>query len=104
MAVHHLVNGSRHCGHRRLPDRISARHAYSLLALSREAACSSWRHACGSRRRLQALVAIGQRPSYLASELGISEPRIKWLLRGETRRLPAATHESVCALYSQLWD
>jgi hypothetical protein len=103
MTVHKLVNSSRHRGCRELPDRVGAAQARRLLAVT-TAGCGQWRNACGSRRRLQALVALGHPPSVLASQLGISSPCMRRLLKAETQRVNISFHDRASALYRFLWD
>jgi DNA-binding CsgD family transcriptional regulator len=103
MTVYGLLNGSRHQGHRQLPDRIGAAQAQRLLAIS-IAGCGPWRNACGVRRRLQALVALGHPPARLARELGISQQCVRRLLQAETRRVRLSLHTGVSELYGRLWN
>jgi hypothetical protein len=103
MTVHKLMNGCQHRGGRELPDRIGAAQARRLLAAT-VGECGQWRNACGSRRRLQALVALGHPPVALARSLGISPPCLRRLLQAETQRVKITLHSSVSALYGQLWD
>lgn len=103
MTVHKLVNGTQNRGCRELPDRIGAAQARRLLAVT-TGGCGQWRNACGSRRRLQALVALGHPPSVLASRLGISSPCLRRLLKAETQRVKIGFHARATALYGLLWD
>ena len=94
------------CGRSRpghMPDRISTTHARRLLAV-RTQSCGQRRNACGSRRRLQALVALGHPPAELARQVGISRPRLRRILHGETQHVSTAVHRDICALYDQLWN
>jgi hypothetical protein len=103
MTVHNLVNG---CRARNLsaPGRIGSTQARQILAVTPETAGVHRRNACGSRRRLQALVALGHSPARLAGQLGISPPRMRRLLHGQTQTVSSATHLTVCTLYSHLWS
>jgi len=103
MTVHNLVNG---CQPRKQPppQRIGSGQARGLLAVTPEAAGADRRSASGSRRRLQALVALGHSPAGLAGQLGISQPRMRRLLHGQTRSVSTATHATVCRLYSRMWN
>ena len=85
------------------PDRISTTQARRLLA-ARTQSCGQRRNACGSRRRLQALVALGHPPADLARQVGVSQPRLRRILSCETQRVSSAVHRDVCALYDQLWN
>jgi DNA-binding CsgD family transcriptional regulator len=72
-------------GARHMPNRIGKSQAKRLLAIT-SGSCGR-RNACGSRRRLQALVAVGYTPAELARRLAISPPRLRRLLYGETGRV-----------------
>jgi hypothetical protein len=101
--VRNLISGCQRQRSQHLADRIGSAQAQRLLAVG-PATCGDWRNACGSRRRLQALVAIGHLPAHLADLLEMSEPRVKRLLHSQTQRVSAITYVKVCALYRQLWD
>jgi hypothetical protein len=103
MTVHNVVNG---CRARNLaaPCRIGSTQARQILAATPETAGVHRRDACGSRRRLQALVALGHSPAHLARQIGISPPRMRRLLHGQTQAVSSATHLTICKLYSQLWN
>jgi len=103
MTVHNLVNG---CQSRNQPPpwRIGSAQARRILAVTPEAAGAERRGACGTRRRLQALVALGHSPANLGGELGISQPRMRRLLRGQAHTVSSATHGKVCQLYSRIWN
>ena len=58
--------------------------------------------ACGTRRRLQALVAIGYPKAQLARRLRLGPVQFKTLLRRD--KVTAATARAVQALYDDLWD
>jgi len=59
--------------------------------------------ATGTRRRLQALVAIGWSGRALAGRLGIEPAHLSRILRGR-RAVSAGTARGVRALYDELWD
>jgi len=103
MTVHNLVNG---CQARKqpAPRRIGSAQARRLLAVTPEGAGAERRSACGSRRRLQALVALGHSPACLASQLGISQPCMRRLVYGQTRSVSSTTHAMVSAVYRQMWN
>ena len=94
--VHGIMTG-------RTLDRIHASQARRLLAV-RTGSCGDRRNACGSRRRIQALVALGHPRAELARQLGISKPSLGRLLRGETQHVSTAVHRDVCGLYDKLWS
>lgn len=58
--------------------------------------------ATGTRRRLQALVAIGWPQSRLGQRLGVDPSNMNALLTRS--RVTAATARAVAALYDELWD
>jgi hypothetical protein len=58
--------------------------------------------ACGTHRRLQALIAIGHTQTSLATRLGMTPSNFGAMLRRE--QVTAATARAVRQLYDQLWD
>jgi hypothetical protein len=56
----------------------------------------------GTRRRLQALIAIGHRPADLAAQLGRSVANLRRTMTGA--RVTARTAQLVSDLYEQTWD
>jgi DNA-binding CsgD family transcriptional regulator len=100
--VRNLITGCQRQS-RQVPNRIGAAQAQRLLAI-RPATCGRRRNACGSRRRLQALVALGHSPAELARQLAISQPRLHRLLHGETQRVSTDIRRSVNGLYGRLWN
>ncbi len=103
MTVHYLVNGCRSRG-RPMPTRISSVQAQRLLAVPPTMIAGKCRDACGSRRRLRALVALGHSTAALANDLGISTPRVRRLLSGQTQSVSSSVYDKVCELYRQLWN
>src|SRR3984957_1394753 len=103
MTVHNLLNGCV-ARQRRLPDRISRSCAERLLAVTDLACIGARRNACGSRRRLQALVALGHSPAALARETGIPPQRLARLLRGQTQTVSTTDFAVVCGVYRELWN
>lgn len=103
MTVHHLLNGrSSQTG--QLPSRVGSAQASRLLALSLPAVPGGRRDSCGARRRLQGLVALGHCPTRLARQAGITSPRMRRLLAGQTRRVSPALHAAIADLYDQMWN
>jgi len=105
MTVYRLQHGEPAKG-RPVPDRIRAAHAEQLLAVTAAALqdAAARRDAAGTRRRLQALIAVGHPAVSLAAALGIS-PRVVWgILRGSTVTVSLEMHASVCVLYDKTWD
>lgn len=103
MTVHHLLNG-RSSLTGQIPHRVGSAQASRLLAVSPPAVAAGRRDACGARRRLQGLVALGQCPADLARQAGITSPRMRRLLAGQTRRVSPALHAAVADLYDQVWN
>lgn len=58
----------------------------------------------GTRRRLQALVAIGWTQSALARRLGILPASLPKIVHGDRPAIRVATRDAVQALYDDLWD
>ena len=61
------------------------------------------RDACGARRRIQALHAVGWPLADLCARLGWLAPRMTDLLT-HSATVRRDTHAAVCALYDALWD
>lgn len=100
--VHRLLHGSARCGGQ-LAHRMHAAPASRLLAVALPAV-PGVRDACGARRRLQGLVALGHCPAELARKAGITEARTHRLLTGQTRRVSPELHASVACVYEQIWN
>jgi hypothetical protein len=62
------------------------------------------RDATGTRRRLQALIALGYPAASLAHRLGADPRRVKCVVRGTTATVTSLMHAAVHDLYDQLWD
>jgi hypothetical protein len=103
MTVHYLLNGCR-SGRRPVPTRISSEMARRLLAVPSGGINGQTCDACGSRRRLRALVALGHSATSLAAELGMSPPRVRRLLAGHTQSVGLPLYTRVCDLYRRMWD
>lgn len=103
MTVHHLLNG-RSSLTGQLPHRVGSAQATRLLAVSPSTVTAGVRDACGARRRLQGLVALGHCPAELARQAGVTSPRIRRLLTGRTRRVSPALHAASADLYDQMWN
>jgi hypothetical protein len=87
-----------------VPARISSALAKRLLAVYPADLGAQGRDACGSRLRLRALVAVGHCATSLARKLGLSAPRVRRLLEGQTHRVSLSVHMEVCELYRRMWD
>lgn len=60
--------------------------------------------ATGTRRRLQAMAALGHRIDYINARLGLGPTGIGKVLSGERERVSASRARAVAALYEELWD
>lgn len=60
--------------------------------------------ATGTRRRLQAMAALGHRTDYITARLGIGPTGVAKVLTGTQDRVSAARARAVAALYDELWD
>ncbi len=103
MTVHRLLRGCPSKG-QPVPGRIGAAQARRLLAFAAAEPRAGRRSSCGSRRRLQALVAIGHSPAALARGLDVSPQWVRRMLRGETRTVSPGMSGRVRGLYDRMWD
>jgi transcriptional regulator with XRE-family HTH domain len=91
--------------HREPTKRVRPTTARQILAVTATLgvlADAAHIDATGTRRRLQALVAIGWSQSELARRLGVLPSNFPYLLDRDQVR--AATARAVVALYDQLWN
>jgi transcriptional regulator with XRE-family HTH domain len=105
MTVRRLLHGEPANG-RPVPGRIRAAHAERLLAVTAASLqdAAARRDAAGTRRRLQALIAMGHPAASLARASGIP-PRVVWgVVRGATATVSRDVHAAVCVLYERTWD
>ena len=89
-----------------MPGRIRATHAQQLLAVTaaRLQHAAVRLDAAGTRRRLQALIAVGHPAASLARSAGLP-PRVVWgIVRGTTVTVSRDMHDRVCVLYERAWD
>lgn len=63
-----------------------------------------WIDSTGTRRRLEALAAIGWSANALADHTGLSYRWLRELRAGKTDRITRKTRDRVTAIYNQLWD
>ncbi len=111
MTVHRLLHGKRcpedrgRLGRQPLAQ-VSAEAAQRLLAVTPAMAeqLAARRDATGTRRRLQALTAVGHPPAALAHWLGVAPRAVARIVRGTTATVSPALHAAVCDLYDRLWD
>jgi plasmid maintenance system antidote protein VapI len=111
MTVHRLLHGKRRPGDRGRMGRqrlaqVSAEAAQRLLAVTPAMVeqVAARRDATGTRRRLQALIAVGHLPAALARWLGVAPRAMARIVRGSTATVNPALHAAVCDLYERLWD
>jgi hypothetical protein len=62
------------------------------------------RDATGTRRRLQALIALGYPAASLAHRLGVDPRRVKYIVCGTTATVTSSMNAAIRTLYDQLWD
>lgn len=104
-ALGKLVYGSPVHGHQR-SKRVKAETAAKILAVRPSLdtlADGANVDGTGTRRRLQALVAIGWSQSRLADAIGYELRNLSYMLHGR-RDVTAKTARNVRALYDQLWN
>ena len=111
MTVHRLDRGQQHvtgrrCAIQRSSGRIRAVPAQRLLAVTPTMVeqRAIRRDATGTRRRLQALIALGYPAASLARRLEIDPRRVNCVVRGTTATVTSRMHAAVRDLYDQLWD
>jgi AcrR family transcriptional regulator len=111
MTVHRVEGGrrtvpGRGCAMQRSPGRVRAVAAQRLLAVTSAAVeqRAVRRDAIGTRRRLQALIALGYPAAWLARRLGVEPRRVSRVAGGITATVTRRMHVAVCDLYDQLWD
>jgi hypothetical protein len=111
MTVHRLHCGKPGAGERGRPGRqpsarVSAVTAQRLLSVTQATVqqVAARRDATGTRRRLQALIALGYPAASLGHQLGIAPRRVSSVVYGTTATVTPSVHTAVCDLYDQLWD
>jgi hypothetical protein len=94
------------CEVQRSSERIRTVPAQRLLAVTPAMVeqRAVRRDATGTRRRLQALIALGHPAASLAHRLGADPRRVKCVVRGTTATVTSLMHSAVHDLYDQLWD
>lgn len=111
MTVHRVLHGKQRTGgrgraKRQAPTRASTVTAQRLLAVTPAmvARVAARQDAVGTRRRLQALIAVGHPPAALAHGLGIAPRAVMRIVRGTTGTVSPDLHAAACGLYDRLWD
>jgi len=108
MTVHRLDRGQQHvpgrCAVQRSSGRIRTVAAQRLLAVTPAMVeqRAVRRDATGTRRRLQALIALGYPAASLARRLGVDPRRVKCVVCGTTATVTSRLHAAVRDLYDQL--
>ncbi len=102
----HRIQRSQPPGDRAVAMRVGAAVARRLLAVTPAILqnAASRRDATGSRRRLQALIAVGHPGASLARYLGVPSSTVWNLIRGTTVTVSAGLDASIRGLYDQIWD
>ena len=111
MTVHRVLHGKRHTedqgrAGRQPLARVSAVAAQRLLAITPAMVeqVAARRDATGTRRRLQALIAVGHPPAALAHRLGIAPRAVTRIVCGTVATISPDLRAGVCELYDRLWD
>jgi hypothetical protein len=88
------------------PGRVRADVAWRLLAVTPAVVeqVAARRDATGTRRRLQALIALGHPSATLARQLEVAPRAAVRIIFGATATVSSGLHTAVCDLYDQLWD
>ncbi|MDO5091804.1 MAG: hypothetical protein Q4D79_00020 [Propionibacteriaceae bacterium] len=92
-----------HPQHRPPRKRVTREVAEKLLAVTPALADGAQVDATGTRRRIQALVAIGWTLTELGRRLGIRRSNMR-LHRPTLRHVTERTRRDVATLYEELWD
>ena len=105
MTVYRLLHGepSKRQG---VTGRIRAAPAERLLAITSAMLdeVATRRDATGTRRRLQALIAMGHPAASLARHLGLTPRTVSGIVRGTTVTVTPATYAAIRKLYDRIWD
>jgi hypothetical protein len=110
MTVHRIERGERQVAGRRRAGRqqgrVRADVARRLLAVDPAAVAqvAVRRDATGTRRRLQAMIALGHPSAALARHLDVAPRTVVRIIFGTTSTVRSGLHAVVCDLYDQLWD
>lgn len=84
--------------------RLRAANAAALLGVTGGNVRSTFAPACGTERRLRALVANGWSQTDLARRLDLSSQRVHNLVMGGRTKVRRNLHDQVAALYDELWN
>lgn len=81
---------------------IRAENAAALLAITLDPTVSAYRPILGVQRRLQALVALGWHPNYIAARLGTTSKQVYFWITARRNRVRADIADRIVALYRDL--
>lgn len=84
--------------------RIRSTTMVALMAVRFTSAPGAPVDGTGTRRRLQALVAVGWSQAELSRRLGVTRGNGAALVRGARGRVAPSTRDAVARLYDRLWD
>ncbi|MCH8613436.1 helix-turn-helix domain-containing protein [Arsenicicoccus dermatophilus] len=84
--------------------RATAEKVLAVRAAPAAAAAGARVSSVGTRRRLQALVAVGWSQAKLAERLGVTRSAINHIVAGASGHVTNATAQAVICLYDELWD
>lgn len=99
--VSRLLYGDPYCGDEPT-KRIRRETAVKLLAVRPTVLDGQTVDATGTKRRLQALIAIGWTQTYLAQQIGLHRPAMNRLLRNDL--VLSCTARKAREVYDRLWD
>lgn len=101
--VAQLLYGSKTAPPSRQVRPATAERILAVQADAEAPAAAGLVDATGTRRRLQALVAIGWSPTWIAAELDLTQDELDDILHTD-QRVCASTDRAVRALYERWWD
>jgi hypothetical protein len=110
MTVYRIERGQRRATGRRpagqQQERVYADVAQRLLAVTPAVVeqVAARRDATGTRRRLQALIALGNPSATLARQLDVAPRAVTRIIFATTGTVSPGLHTAVCDLYERLWD
>jgi hypothetical protein len=110
MTVYRIERGQRQATGRRpagqQQERVRADVAQRLLAVTPAVVerVAARRDATGTRRRLQALIALGHPSATLARQLDVAPRAVTRIIFATTGTVSPGLHTAVCDLYERLWD
>lgn len=85
------------------PTTVRASTAQRIMSIAPDDIDAAFVSATGTRRRLQALVAVGYSESELARALGVLVTNLSPLMLGSRPRVTVSTYRAVCDLFAANW-